>query len=239
MLITTADNLLSSLFWSGYLKYRKVLITKVILLPERDEVDFPLWFKPLAFLKIFGLSGIIKMLFFRMFTTKVSVFDACQSVSFLNCLDQAKLLRELNQSRVDVLISVGAPIILKTDILSIATRHCLNLHNGDICKFRGHFSTFWEVATSEKKVCVTLHEMEDRVDSGAIYQQICEERSSFRNFQEVMFWKKQTGGAMLAKALNALDDVGYLKCRIEINAETQEAKYYPFPSVSDVLNFSY
>lgn len=239
VVITTRDSLLSSLFWTSFRLHRKSLITKVIVLPDRQDIDFPGWFKGFAFLRILGLRGILKLLRFRLFSSTVSVFSVCEEVLVFRSLDQEALLKELRRAEVDVLISVGAPIIFSADILSVPSRHCLNIHNGDIRQFRGHFSTFWEVLTAQEHFCLTLHEMEGRVDSGAVYERPCKERAAFRNLQEVMFWKKETGGAILARALNKLDESGALIPEREATTRAAVAKYYPFPSVGDVLRFRF
>ena len=54
-----------------------------------------------------------------------------------------------------------------------------------------------------------------------------------------MFWKKETGGAILARALNTLDEAGALIPEREATTRAAVAKYYPFPSVGDVLRFRF
>ena len=139
VVITTPDSLLSSLFWASFRSHRKSLITKVIVLPDRQDIDFPGWFKGFAFLRILGLRGILKLLRFRLFSSTVSVFSVCEEVLVFR-----SLVRKLSykSSTVELMFDFcGRPIIFSADILSVPSRHCLNIHNGDNAS-GGHFLLF-------------------------------------------------------------------------------------------------
>lgn len=239
VLITTADDLLSSFFWSSFASERKKLITKIILLPSRTDVEFPVIWKPVVAFKLLGLSGISKLIRLKYFGTKVTIESICDEFVTLTSLDPGALHTAVVASDVDVLISVGAPVVFKRDLISIPTICSLNLHNGDIIKYRGHFSTFWEIINKEERFCLTLHEMTSKVDSGVIYDQRFTSKKAAPTFLDVMIWKKTAGGQMLAKTLTLLDNKESLHENLEFDVESSQAKYYPFPTVYDVLKFRF
>lgn len=239
VLLTTGDDLMSSIFWAEFKKRRGIPITKIVVLPDRADVGFQKWAGPIPFLWLLGLAGTLRLLNHKFRSTKVLAKDVCDNLVVLETQDSSELTRELKKSRIDVLISVGAPVILKPEILSLAEKYSLNLHNADIRKFRGHFSTFWEIATGEDLVCVTLHEMTEKVDAGIIYDLRCKDKSELSGFQDVMFWKKKNGGAMLAKALDQLDSSKLLEVADGVSAVEKSSKYYPFPRLRDLFKFNY
>ena len=239
VLITTPDDLMASLFWAAFKEKRKILISKIIILPSRKEVDFPLWSKPFIMVKLLGFLGVYKLILYKLLVKKVKITEVCNECVVLNTLDQKKLYRELSRYDIDILISVGASVVFSSDILSLPTYCCLNIHNGNINKFRGHFSTFWEILNKEEECCLTLHEMTSKVDSGEIYEQICLPKKTASSFWEIMIWKKKVGGAILAQALNMLDDLGHIDSKSKMTTSSSEAKYYPFPTIKDVFNFRF
>ena len=134
---------------------------------------------------------------------------------------------------------MGDPVVFSSNILSLPAYCCLNVHNGNINKFRGHFSTFWEIFNKEEEFCITLHEMTSKVDSGEIYEQVCLPKTNASSFWEIMMWKKKFGGAILAQALNMIDDLGHINSKSKITISSSEAKYYPFPTIKAVFNFRF
>ena len=239
VLVTTPDDLLANIFWESFKVERKKPITKIILLPSRTDVDWSVILKPFVAWKLLRLGGIIKLIGLKVFGVSVSIESMCEELVTLTSLDSKSLSREVKKSEVDVLISVGAPIVFKADLLGIPRICSLNLHNGDILKYRGHFSTFWEVMNKEEKFFLTLHEMTSKVDSGVIYDQRFSSKEDTPTFLDLMIWKKSAGGQMLAKNLNLLENVERLGEYTESDAGFCRATYYSFPTIYDVLNFRF
>jgi len=121
--------------------------------------------------------------------------------------------------------------------LSLPKLCSLNLHNGDIDKYRGHFSTFWEIINKEDYLCVTLHNMTKIVDSGCIYDQEFADKDLFLDFWDVMVWKKIVGGTLLAKNLNILEEKNNLDVKKVLN--NSKSKYYSFPVLKDLQFFRF
>jgi len=233
--------MLAGSFWGSFLTEADRLITKIIILPSRDELDFPRLWKPLIAFRILGFRGFLKMVHFKLFNSSVSLELFCEELVELKSLSAEELYKEVSSSDVDVLISVGAPIVLKPNLLALPKLFSCNLHNGDIKNYRGHFSTFWEIVNKEVELYINLHKMTAKVDSGCIYAQMSARKNSFSNFFDVMIWKKATGGKMLASMLNRLEiNKGSVEKQIEnANNQITNSKYYPFPSARDVLEFRF
>ena len=212
ILITTNDDILAGVFWKYFIKKRTKLIDKIIVLPSRNEIDFPKFFKPFIAIKMLGIRGLYKFVLYKLSHSKFSLSSVCDDLVSFNHFNYEKIFNEVKISKCDILISVGAPILFKPDLLSTPKYYALNLHNGDILKYRGHFSSFWEIFNKENELTLTLHEMN---------------------------WKKKAGGSMLAENLNLLENNGMKFNQMISKHDLKNAKYYPFPKLQDVLNFDF
>ena len=90
VLITTPDDLMANLFWAAFKEKRKTLISKIIILPSRKEVDFPLWSKPFIMFRLLGFFGIYKLVLYKLLVKKVKISEVCNECVVLNTLDQKK-----------------------------------------------------------------------------------------------------------------------------------------------------
>ena len=239
ILITTNDDILADVFWEYFTKKRTKLLDKIIVLPSRNEIDFPKFFKPFIAIKMLGIKGLYKFVLYKLSHSKFPLSSVCVDLVSFNHLDYEKIFNEVKISKCDILISVGAPILFKPDLLSIPKCYSLNLHNGDILKYRGHFSTFWEIFNKENELTLTLHEMSEIADSGNIYDQVRINKNLFKTFWDLMYWKKKAGGSMLAENLNFLENNEIKFNQVMSKHDLKNAKHYPFPKLQDVLNFNF
>lgn len=78
------------------------------------------------------------------------------------------LLRRLE---VDLLISVACPQIIKSDLLQLPPKGCINIHGALLPKYRGKMPSFWVLAHGETETGVTVHYMNEKLDDGPILVQ--------------------------------------------------------------------
>lgn len=144
----------------------------------------------------------------------------------------------LRQLEPSVLVSVGAPIIFGRNILELASIGAINIHNGLLPTYRGHFGTFWEVAHAESWGYVCAHEMIPRVDSGRIlgWDRVAIAESA--SFFDLLVEKKRLGGRLLARLLRDVARTGSLppSCPIHPSRELADA-YFDFPTRQAIRRF--
>jgi methionyl-tRNA formyltransferase len=71
----------------------------------------------------------------------------------------------------DLLVSIYFNQRLRRDVLAVAPRGAINLHPALLPQHRGPFPHFWVVAAGEKYTGVTVHWIDERIDTGDILQQ--------------------------------------------------------------------
>ena len=84
-----------------------------------------------------------------------------------SALDGA-LLSEIERIAPDLVISAYYPRIFPRRLTSIPQLGCINVHPGLLPQYRGRFSTPWCILNSEKEIGITIHYLDDGVDTGDI-----------------------------------------------------------------------
>ena len=68
----------------------------------------------------------------------------------------------------DVAISVNWPVLLKADVLETFPHGVLNAHAGDLPRFRGNACPNWAILNGEKRMGLSVHLMDERLDHGPV-----------------------------------------------------------------------
>lgn len=87
-------------------------------------------------------------------------------------INQAKSINTLKSWKPDLVVSVSFDQILKKEIISIAKIATLNLHPGLLPRYKGLWPEFWKLHNREKFAGVTIHHINEKIDSGNIIAQI-------------------------------------------------------------------
>jgi len=77
-------------------------------------------------------------------------------------------LSELRARDPDVIVSYGCPQIFKKPLLALPRRCCINLHPGELPRFRGPSPLFYALLDGEAQITVTIHVMEPGIDDGLV-----------------------------------------------------------------------
>ena len=77
----------------------------------------------------------------------------------------------IQQSQPDIIISSN-PLIFGKELLSIPRYGCINRHSALLPRYGGVLPVFQAVKNREKNTGVTIHIMEEKIDTGAILEQI-------------------------------------------------------------------
>jgi len=148
-----------------------------------------------------------------------------RSVNDPDFIERMKLLEP------DVIVSVAAPEIFKKAILQAPRLGCINVHSGRLPRYRGMMPTFWQMRSGEPNVTVTVHEMAEKLDAGAVLGTAdcrIEQRDSL---DRVMVAAKHACARLVIRVLR---DLAAGEARPQ-QLDMAEASYFSFPSRADVL----
>lgn len=77
----------------------------------------------------------------------------------------------VQQLEADIAISINWPTLIGSDVRNAFTHGVVNCHAGDLPQYRGNAATNWAIINDEDEIVVTLHYMDDDLDSGEILYQ--------------------------------------------------------------------
>lgn len=147
----------------------------------------------------------------------------------LATINDPAYLATLRQRGVDVLLSVAAPEIFRAGALEAADL-VLNVHSGRLPRYRGMMPTFWALLDGSDRVVVTVHEMAERLDAGAVVAEYEVAVSPADTAFDVARKAKDVGGREVAALLGA---AGTERWPAPRPVETADGAYFGFPSRTD------
>lgn len=86
-------------------------------------------------------------------------------------INEPGTVKKINALKPDFIISINFDYILKKDILDITSRGAVNLHTSYLPYNKGNYPNVWSIVENTP-AGVTLHYMDERVDTGEIINQV-------------------------------------------------------------------
>jgi methionyl-tRNA formyltransferase len=133
----------------------------------------------------------------------------------------------------DVIVSVAAPEIFKSELLRVPRLGCINIHSGRLPTYRGMMPTFWQMLQGERTVTITAHLMAERLDAGDVLATQPFAVAQRDSLDRVIKGTKCEGARLLIRVLNDLR-AGYVS---RAPLDMTQANYFSFPTPEDVVKF--
>jgi len=114
-------------------------------------------------------------------------------------------LMSLERSKPDLIISQSQSI-LKGPLLSIPSIGTLNRHNALLPKNRGRLTPFWVLYNQEKETGVSIHFVNERIDSGPIVLQEKYNVSKKDTFKTLVNKNYEIAPKLMLQAINLLEE---------------------------------
>lgn len=147
----------------------------------------------------------------------------------VNSPETSSLLKQYN---LDLIISIQDQIF-KKKLIRLPKIGCINKHAALLPKYRGVWPIFWAILYNEKKVGLTIHWIDEGIDTGKIIVQkqipIKANDSLFNLYTRVFKLCPQS----LIEAINKIDKdpkCGFMQ-------SIPDEKYFSFPKRKDVKRF--
>ena len=155
----------------------------------------------------------------------------CTTVATANAPEFAARLRELD---VDVLLH-QTPEILRGEVLRAPKLGILNRHLSMLPAYRGAWPLFWQFVNAESRLGITIHLVDEGIDTGPVLAQMAVERRSGETLASAHKRLFAHAVSLTAEALEALG-------RGDVGARTNTGSTTPCyrtPSPFDVLTFMF
>ncbi len=160
--------------------FRKDILNEIIELDHRfvffvdDSPGLSFWLKMKYHFKRkrggYMLIMLIKSLFFKNENSHklINLIPKHKNLVFTSHKPYSNKFTDLMKSKnIDLLINIsGFGRMIKKPILDIPKYGTLSFHHGDITKYRGQPSGFWELYNNEKSMSITVQLLSVKLDAG-------------------------------------------------------------------------
>jgi methionyl-tRNA formyltransferase len=155
---------------------------------------------------------------------------ACLPTESVNAPGYVQLVKTMAP---DVIVSVAAPEIFRNGILGAAKLRCINIHSGRLPKYRGMMPTFWQLLHGEECATVTIHDMAEKLDAGAVLATLDVELRQRDSLDRVITETKRAGARLMIEVLRKIADGSVNATPLDMTA----ARYFKFPTSTDTRAF--
>ena len=170
--------------------------------------------------------------FKRFYSVKTAVTRNSIPLYRLNNINNPESLNLLKSLEPEIIISVASPQIFKKEIVNLA-KHAINIHAALLPQYRGMMPSFWVLAKGEEKTGVTVHYMNENIDTGNIIFQKAIDISLEDTLHSLQNRVASEGATALLEALNRIEKSD----DIEVSLNRGEASYHSFPTKEGAKEF--
>jgi folate-dependent phosphoribosylglycinamide formyltransferase PurN len=220
----------------------------IIIVPFTNKVMTPS--KMIIFLfNLFGIKGFILKFIEVVMCNILSFFENYLSLSrsyslsniakkynipiyYFNSLGNSDLIKLLKSINPDLIISSQGHYVSK-QILKIPKYGVINKHAGLLPEYRGAYPVFWAMLNGEKKIGVSIHFMNDKIDGGDIIIQ-----------EEIQIFESDTFETLYSKVIKLTPELFVKAIKLIknnemtiIKNEEEHSTYFSFPKKEDILRF--
>ena len=147
----------------------------------------------------------------------------------INAPDFIQHCRELN---IDLFASVSPTKVFKEKLINLPKHGCINIHTAKLPKYRGLYPAYWAMACGEGSMGVSIHYIEEGVDTGKII--LREELEIPRNttLDHMLKVTKLKGAELLVKAIRQIAED-----TVQAFYAEGEGTYFSFPTPDSYEKF--
>jgi len=129
------------------------------------------------------------------------------NVPFLRASKLKDYHHELTSWRADIGVSINFPTVLSEPTLSVFAFGVLNVHGGNLPRYRGNACQAWAIINGESEVGLCVHKMEgDSLDSGDIISRATRKIDLRTKVTEILEWVADCAPDLISTALVRLNE---------------------------------
>jgi len=132
-------------------------------------------------------------------------------------------LETLEKIHADIFVLAGYGLILKKKCFSIPKLNCINLHGGKLPNYRGSSPLNWALINNEKKIGLSIIEVDEGIDTGNILTEEEITVSENTTISDLHEWANRQFPQLLHSVLTQISD-GSLNPKVQ---KDEDSGYYP------------
>ncbi|MGK0442843.1 MAG: methionyl-tRNA formyltransferase [Pseudohongiellaceae bacterium] len=141
----------------------------------------------------------------------------------------------IKECKPDLIISAYFNQILKPHIIALPAHGVLNIHPGWLPAYRGAMAYFWVLKAGEEQAGITVHWMDEGIDTGKIVARKLLTLNKGMTQQKVLALTATEGAKMVKTIVKKLGDGEVIK-PVNIN-ETEYSNYHAMPNRDDFKTY--
>jgi methionyl-tRNA formyltransferase len=189
--------------------------------------------------RIHGLYGhwgvlrlILRLMKARLLGRSIASRAASAAVPIISTrsVNRPDFVEQVRTLAPDVVVSVAAPEIFRSELLNVPRFGCINIHSGRLPAYRGMMPTFWQMLRGEPAVTITVHLMAEKLDLGDVLATRLFAIKTKDSLDRVIKETKCEGARLLISVLHDLRADRAQPRPLDM----QRAGYFSFPKPEDV-----
>jgi len=148
-------------------------------------------------------------------------------------INDQETINSIQAERPDIILSIHYDQIIKKDVLKIPSFGILNVHMSMLPKYRGVKPIFWVLKNNEPKTGITIHMMDEGIDTGDIIAQTEVDISPNDTVDSLTLKVSEIGSKMLLSTIDKIESNSYKLKKQDISCGT----YYSQPTRKDLFQF--
>lgn len=147
-------------------------------------------------------------------------------------INERQSLNMIKEIDPEIIISVAAPQIFKKEIIGLP-KYIINAHAALLPEYRGRMPSFWVLSKGEEKTGVTVHYIDENIDTGNIIVQETIEICREETLHSLQTKVSSVGAEAVLKALKIIEEDSEYMGAIPAG----KGSYYSFPTKEAVKEF--
>jgi methionyl-tRNA formyltransferase len=146
-------------------------------------------------------------------------------------------LKDFISTEPDLVISIRYGVILQQEVISIPSFGVLNLHSGDLPRYRGVMASFRALVAGDSELKTTLHFIDDEsIDSGPIVSKSALKVEVEKSYLWHVLALYEQGSRLVLDIIDQIDSGKEIAPKAALKG-LDVSQYYSFPSRKDIEKF--
>jgi len=166
-------------------------------------------------------------------------FAASINASYINTtnLTSKQVENKIVESKCEYAISMNWQTLIKKSTIELFNSGILNIHPGDLPRYRGNATVNWAILNNENQIGLTLHFMNEKLDEGPIVNKLFYKLDDKSYVGDVYDWIQKSCPSFVFESLKGLENKS-IKIINQFEINTKPMRCYPRKPEDSQINWN-